>query len=196
MIKYPTKKALYTSEKTSAKNRGMTFEVLIDETNAFYRLMNKAIIYKKPTPIQIVRVDYPRRESAKITEAYYKTPSTTDYNGIYKGLYIDFDVKESKSETSFPLKNIHTHQIDHLKNVHEHGGVAFILIYLKAHDEIYFLSYKALEKFLKRSEKGRKSIAYDELKENAIKIPLSYRPSVPYLNAIDQYLQKDKSQTL
>ena len=193
MIKYPNKKTLYETKKISTKNRGMTFEALIDETNTFYRLNHKAVVHKKPTPIQIVNVDYPRRASAKITEAYYKTPSTTDYNGLYKGLYIDFDVKESRSSTAFPLKNIHPHQIEHLKAVNAHGGIAFILIYFKVYEEIYFVNYQLLEKYFKRSKKGRKSITYQELKDEAILIEQSYRPTIPYLKAIDQYL-KNKSQ--
>ena len=194
MIKYPNKKPLYNLEKISTKNRGMTFESLIDETNQFYLHQNIAVIYKKPTPIQIVNVDYPRRSGAKIIEAYYKTPSTTDYNGIYQGHYIDFDVKESRSKTAFPLSNIHSHQIEHLKRVHNHGGIAFILVYFKLHDEVYYLSYLELEKYVERAIKGRKSIAYDELKENGLCIPLSYRPTIPYLKAVDQVLKKDKSQ--
>ena len=34
-----------------------------------------------------MKVDYPNRSHAKIVEAYYQTPSTTDYNGIYRGKY-------------------------------------------------------------------------------------------------------------
>ncbi len=190
MIKYPTKKSVYQEKKISTKNRGMRFEALIDETNAFYRLNHEAVVHKKPTPIQIVNVDYPKRTSAKITEAYYKTPSTTDYNGVVKGRYIDFDVKESRSKSSFPLNNIHPHQIDHLKAVHAHGGIAFILVYFSVYDEVFFISYPLLEKYLKRSEKGRQSITYEELSREAILIKPSYRPTIPYLNAIEHYLKK------
>ena len=41
-----------------------------------------AVIHKKPTPIQIVRVDYPQRSRAKIVEAYFRQASTTDYSGF------------------------------------------------------------------------------------------------------------------
>ena len=50
----------------NSKNRGMTLENDLNETNEYYRDMDIAIIYKKPTPIKIVKVDYPSRSEAKI----------------------------------------------------------------------------------------------------------------------------------
>ena len=117
MIKYPNKKNAYTNKFHSTSNRGMNLESMINQTNEFYLDEDIAVIYKKPIPIQIVNVDYKQRSAAKIVEAYYKTPSTTDFNGIYKGRYIDFDAKETNSKTSMPLKNIHLHQIEHLKQL-------------------------------------------------------------------------------
>jgi len=194
MIKYPNKKTTYQSTKISVKNRGMTFETIIDETNAYYLMHEIAVIHKKPTPIQIVRVDYPSRKAAKIIEAYYKTPSTTDYNGIYKGHYIDFDVKESRNKTSFPIKNIHTHQYNHLKQVHQHGGIAFILILVHSLDAYYLLPFKALDYFYTRSFNGRKSIAYEELKTHALLVKEGINPRIDYLKVVD-YLIHQKTQT-
>ena len=45
--------------------------------------MDIEIIYKKPTPIKITKVDYPSRDKTVIKEAFFTVPSTTDYNGIY-----------------------------------------------------------------------------------------------------------------
>ena len=85
--------------------RGMSLEEDINLSNTYYLSVDQAVIYKKPTPIQIVKVDYPSRNKARIVEAYYQAPSTTDYNGIYKGRYIDFEAKETKS-LRFPFRNI------------------------------------------------------------------------------------------
>ena len=63
----------------------MTLESDIEATNLFYLNHGIAVIHKKPTPVQVVSVSYPARNKAKITEAYYKTPSTTDFNGVYQG---------------------------------------------------------------------------------------------------------------
>ena len=79
-------------------NRGMTLEKDIMMTNKYYLEANKAVIHKKPTPVQIVQVEYPKRSAAVIREAYFKQPSTTDFNGVYKGKYIDFEAKETNNK--------------------------------------------------------------------------------------------------
>ena len=91
----------------------MTLENDVEETNIYY-LETKEQYSQKPTPIQVVDVSYPSRNKAKIVEAYYRTPSTTDFNGIIKVIILT-DCK-TKSPTSIPLANIHVHQIEHLKN--------------------------------------------------------------------------------
>lgn len=132
MVNYPNKKKNnhYTSMiegKHNTAHRGMNLEEDINLTNEYYLSHDIAVIHKKPTPIQIVKVSYPERSSAKIVEAYFRTPSTTDYNGIYKGKYIDFEAKETKT-LSFPFTNISLHQINHLDKVIHHGGIAFLII--------------------------------------------------------------------
>ena len=109
-------------------NRGMGLEQDINDSNNYYLVQDIAVVYKKPTPITINKVDYKSRSDAIIKEAHFKIPSTTDYNGIYKGKYIDFEAKEVKNKTSFPLSNIHSHQINHLKNITQHGGIGFIIV--------------------------------------------------------------------
>ena len=109
---YPGKIKKKYKKIISHKNRGLDLEYLINITNNYYLEKNIAVIYKKPTPITVHKVDYKQN---KVTEGYYKTPSTLDYNGIYKGKYIDFDAKETINKTSFPLSNIHAHQIKHIE---------------------------------------------------------------------------------
>ena len=86
-IKHKIKNDKTTTINTNYGNRGMTLENELNSSNDYYRLIDKAIIYKKPTPIKITNVDYPSRDKAVIKEAYFTVPSTTDYNGIYKGKY-------------------------------------------------------------------------------------------------------------
>lgn len=190
MVNYPNKKTSFTKQKQNHKNRGMNFEAMINETNEYYLANNVAIIHKKPIPIQIVKVDYPSRSAAVIKEAYYKVPSTTDYNGIYKGHYIDFEAKETLNKTSFPLSNIHVHQIEHLDAIEKHGGISFVLIYFKTLDEIYLLESHNLMSYHNRSKTGRKSITIDEIKEKGYVILENYAPRIDYLKVVEVLLNK------
>lgn len=184
MIKHPIPKKTY-KKAVNKSNMGMTLESDIEATNQYYLDMNIAVIYKKPTPIQVVNVNYPKRSMAKITEAYYKTPSTTDFNGIYKGKYIDFDVKETNSKTSIPLSNIHPHQVEHLRSVEAHGGIAFLIVHWKYYDEHYYLPCSILLQYYDNVKKGgRKSIPYQTFRENAYLIPFSLNPRLDYLSVI------------
>ena len=148
-------------------------------------------MHKKPTPVQIVEVDYPKRSMAKINEAYYKTPSTTDYNGVYRGYYIDFDAKQCNSTSSFPLSNIHPHQVKHLNDITRHGGIGFLLIQLTKFNEIYLLETEKMNYFFDREKDGgRKSITLDELRENSYLIKESFPIRVPYLEQVDKIIEK------
>ncbi len=189
MIKYPIKRKSH-HKKTNYANLGMTLESDITATNQYYLNNQIAVIHKKPTPIQVVNVSYPARNKAKITEAYYKTPSTTDFNGLYKGRYIDFDAKETNSKTSMPLKNVHPHQIEHLKHVDEHGGIAFLIVHFKQYNEYYVLSFNVLYTYWtnQHKEKGRKSIPYNIFQTKAYPISFGFQPRLDYLSVIEKHL--------
>ena len=168
------------------ENRGMTLESELNSSNEYYREIDKAYIYERPTPIKIVKVDYPSRDKAVIKEAYFTIPSTTDYNGIYKGKYIDFEAKETKSKSSFSLANIHPHQIKHLENINRHGGIAFLIVRFTTLNNTYILSEDKLIDFLK--EKERKSIPIEYFKKNAYLIKDSYMPTIDYLKIVDELI--------
>ncbi|SFA98913.1 MULTISPECIES: Holliday junction resolvase RecU [unclassified Bacillus (in: firmicutes)] len=174
-------------KKTTYSNRGMTLEDDLNETNTFYLERKIAVIHKKPTPIQIVQVDYPKRSAAVIKEAYFKQASTTDYNGLYKGHYIDFEAKETKNKTSFPLKNFHQHQIDHMKNVILHNGICFIILRFSESEEVFLLEARHLLIYWDEMSKGgRKSIPKEEIMKVGYSIPLGFHPRIDYIKIIDQ----------
>ena len=185
-INYPTGRRPQTKVVNEA-NLGMDLEQMINDSNEYYLYNDIAVIHKKPTPVQIVKVDYPSRNKAVIKEAYYKTPSTTDYNGIYKGKYIDFDAKENHNKTAFPLANISTHQVEHLKNVQRHGGISFLIVAFNTYNEYYLLPFDVLNEYWINSLKdGRKSIPYQTFKEKAYLIKEGYLPRLNYLKVLDE----------
>ncbi|WLD91786.1 Holliday junction resolvase RecU [Alkalihalobacillus sp. AL-G] len=199
-FRYPNRKPassqLQTVGRTSFKekegnrsfaNRGMTFEDDINHSNLYYLQSGKAVIHKKPTPVQIVSVDYPKRSAAVIKEAYFKQPSTTDYNGVYRGKYIDFEAKETRNKTSFPLNNFHQHQIEHMRQVTKQDGICFILARFKTTQEDFLLKASDLFQFWEQQQQGgRKSIPKAFFEEKAPSIQLGYNPRIDYLEIIDK----------
>ena len=43
----------------SFKNIGMFLENIINDSNTYYNSNDKCLIYKKPTPIKVLKVSYP-----------------------------------------------------------------------------------------------------------------------------------------
>ncbi|MCI2788171.1 Holliday junction resolvase RecU [Staphylococcus warneri] len=183
------RKSTSNSSNIEYGGRGMSLEKDIEHSNAFYLKRGIAVIHKKPTPVQIVNVHYPKRSKAVINEAYFRTPSTTDYNGVYNGYYIDFEAKETKNKTSFPLNNIHDHQVDHMRNTYQQHGIVFLIIRFKSLDEVYLLPYSKFEFFWDRYQKDiKKSITVDEIRKNGYHIPYQYQPRLNYLKAVDKLI--------
>lgn len=182
--------ALAQGKEASAANRGMSLEEELNESNTYYVANSIASVHKKPTPIQIVKVDYPSRSAAVIREAYFRQPSTTDYNGIFEGRHIDFEAKETRNKTSLPLSNFHAHQIHHMRLILQHHGIAFAIIRFTVHNETYVLDASHIIQFWEEAQHGgRKSIPYSYIKEHGHCIPEGYRPRLDYLSVIrQQYL--------
>ncbi|MFK2824177.1 Holliday junction resolvase RecU [Bacillus sp. B190/17] len=173
--------------QNSYSNRGMTLEKDLNDTNIFYLERGLAVIHKKPTPVQIVQVDYPKRSAAVIKEAYFQQASTTDYNGVYRGRYVDFEAKETRSATAFPLKNFHEHQIIHMRKVEEQNGISFVIIRFALTEEVFYLPACQLFDYWDRMEQGgRKSITKTEIENTGFLIPKGFQPLIPYLSVIDR----------
>ncbi|MCI5552235.1 MAG: Holliday junction resolvase RecU [Tenericutes bacterium] len=192
-MKYPTGVKKELQKQINYGNRGMSLENDLNITNEQYRLDNKAIIYKKPTPITINQVDYKSRIDAVIKEAHFKIPSTTDYNGIYKGKYIDFEAKETKLDY-FPLNNIHKHQIVHLQKIVEHGGIGFLIVKFTKYNKIFLLEEKELTNFLNNNT--RKSIPLNYFETNGYPISEKWNPRIDYLKVLDQILKGEKCEKM
>lgn len=175
--------------ETSYSNRGKILEDALNESNLFYLQQNLANIHKKPVPIQIVKVDYPARSAAVIREAYFRTPSTTDYNGVWNGYYIDFEAKETENKTSFPLQNIHAHQIEHMKSVECQNGIAFFIIRFSKLGRNFVLPFHIIEHFWTMMHNGsRKSIPITVFEQQAIEIMEGYMPRLDYLQAVKKFI--------
>ena len=163
--------------------RGSTLEEMINSTNDKYRENGLALIQKIPTPITPVEID---QKSRHITKAYFEKQSTVDYIGAVQGIPVCFDAKECGKDT-YPLMNIHEHQVEFMRDFEKQGGIAFIVLMFTHKNEIYYVPFKDVLKFYERGMNGgRKSFTYDEIDKSYL-ISQSKGVLVHYL----EQLQKD-----
>lgn len=177
-------------ETLTFSRRGMSLESDLNDSNAYYLAIDRAVIHKKPTPIQIVKVDYPKRSKAIIREAYFRQPSTTDYNGVYRGFYLDFDAKETKNKTAFPFRNFHAHQIEHMRHCLKQKAICFAIIRFVTLNRIFLVPATYLiTKWDQQDCGGRKSIPFNEICKNSYEIKYALNPIIPYLDAVDKFIK-------
>ncbi|MCU6746663.1 MULTISPECIES: Holliday junction resolvase RecU [Lachnospiraceae] len=163
--------------------RGSALEDFVNRTNDRYGELGLALIQKIPTPITPVKID---KEQRHITLAYFDKISTVDYIGAVQGLPVCFDAKECHADT-FPLQNIHEHQVSFMEKFERQGGISFLLLYFSHRNELYYMQFKEILKFWKRAkEGGRKSFRYEEL-DPSFFMAFKNGYFVPYLD----YIQKD-----
>ena len=163
--------------------RGSTLEDLINHTNEKYRDMGLALIQKIPTPIKPINID---KESRHITLAYFDQKSTVDYIGAVQGIPVCFDAKECVT-TTFPLHNVHEHQMTFMEEFEQQGGISFIILYFTVLDELYYVPFRNLKEYWMRGKNGgRKSFTYEEL-DKSYRIFTRQGAYVHYL----EMLQKD-----
>ena len=166
--------------------RGSTLEEFLNRTNEKYLEQGLALIQKIPTPITPVQID---KEHRHITLAYFDQRSTVDYIGAVQGIPVCFDAKECNVDT-FPLQNIHEHQVSFMEEFEKQDGVAFLIIYFSARNELYYMTFRELKKFWDRAkEGGRKSIRYEELDISCF-MQLKNGCYVPYLDALQKDLER------
>lgn len=166
--------------------RGSTLEDLVNRTNEHYLSKGLALIQKIPTPITPIQID---KEHRHITLAYFDQKSTVDYIGAVQGIPVCFDAKECRVDT-FPLQNIHEHQVGFMGEFEKQGGISFLIIYYSGRDELYYMPYREMKVFWERSVNGgRKSIRLEELNPlHFMKLKSGFL--VPYLDAIQMDLDE------
>ena len=163
--------------------RGSTLEEFINHTNAIYDELGLPLIQKIPTSITPVKID---KEHRHITLAYFDKVSTVDYIGTVQGIPVCFDAKECSTDT-FPLQNIHEHQIRFMEKFEKQGGIAFLILYYSTKNLLYYMRFEEMKIFWDRAVSGgRKSFRMEELDAQFF-MHLKNNCYVPYL----EYIQKD-----
>ncbi len=188
-MQYPNKIKKDKNKAINYSNRGMNLESLINESNAYYSAQDIALIFKKPTPIGVSEAIY-TEHGRIIKNGFFKAPSTLDYNGVYKGHYIEFEAKETQNKTSFPLANFHEHQLQYIKRVLNHKGICFVL--MEMNQQIFLIKGEDLIFFLETT--NRKSIPYSYILEKGYIIKEKYNPPIDYLKEVENiYFKGEKN---
>lgn len=163
-------------------NMGMNLENDVISSCKYYREMGMAAIYKRPTPIRVWKVD--KTNPNKITEAHFDQKSTTDFVGVYRSRYIDFECKETKEDT-LHFQNIRPQQVEHLALVQRLGGIGFFVVSFTQRHEVYLLdAHFITDRIL--IEKSHQGFKRDFFIQNGILIEESYSPRLKLLDAIDK----------
>lgn len=161
--------------------RGSTLEELINGTNQIYQEKKLAVVQKIPTPIKPIQID---KEKRHITLAYFDQKSTVDYIGAVQGYPICFDAKECATDT-FPLQNIHLHQVNFMQAYEEQGGISFMILSFTQRNEFYYLRFSEMLSYWKRIEEGKpKNFKYKEL-DSRFFIPESRGVYLHYLHCLN-----------
>lgn len=166
--------------------RGSALEDLLNLTNDIYRTSRLALVQKIPTPITPMEFD---KESRHITLAYFDKISTVDYIGVVQGIPVCYDAKECAADT-FPLANVHEHQIRFMEEFQQQDGISFLIIFFTARDEVWLMPFEELKVYWDRMlAGGRKSFTYEEMRKE---YPVQRTPEVPlhYLKALERYVNR------
>jgi len=136
-------------------NRGKKLEKMLNAQNLIYRKRGLAVIYNLPLPVAITNMG----------PIPISTP--TDYIGSIGpyGQAVAFDAKETKNKTSFPLANIHDHQLNFLTLFEKTGGRSGFLIWFTelGDTEAFWTPASFIENFMETET--RKSIPYKTFKD-------------------------------
>lgn len=164
-----------------ARNRGLFLEEWIEQANAVYENKGLAVIRKIPTPWKVQRKFQPYKRTYEIAYAYPEAKSTVDFGGTAKKFSIWFDAKVTEKK-SYPLKNIHKHQVEYLQKVHEQGGKAFFLIHFSDSQKTWVLWLEQLICFVNSAERKSIPLAWIESNCDEVKsgngVMLDYLPLV------------------
>jgi len=158
---------------------------MVNRTNERYQEKGLALIQKIPTPITPVKMD---KEHRRIILAYFEQRSTVDYIGAVQGIPVCFDAKECVADT-FPLQNIHEHQVRFMEAFERQGGISFVLIYYTGKNRLYYMRFAEIQVFWNRAkEGGRKSFRFEEL-DPSFFLELKNGCYVPYLDGMNRDLE-------
>ncbi|QHX36496.1 Holliday junction-specific endonuclease [Spiroplasma sp. BIUS-1] len=99
--------------------------------------------------------------TARLNKNYF-----CDYIGLWNGVYLEFEAKETEKEF-FNLNNIKKNQLEKLLLVDKNSGCGFILIYFHLYEKLFLLNIRELK------ELKNKKIPFSYFQDNFLEINLN-----------------------
>ncbi|QBQ07508.1 Holliday junction-specific endonuclease [Spiroplasma gladiatoris] len=157
-------------------NKGMYLETIINNCLEFWISLG-LLVQKMPVNNKLISIEN------NIIKAKLDKNQFCDYNGIYKGFYLEFEAKET-SKNYFDLNNLKKNQVDKLDLIMKLKGLTFILIYFHMYDKYFCLNYSYIKKFRK------KKIEYDWFINNCYELQRKnlVLDLISYLNHLISYI--------
>ncbi len=161
-------------------NKGMFLETFINQTLKFYWDHQICWIRKQNlfvAPTKIVNKDI-------VGKLNYK--NDVDYYGIYQGIFICFEAKQTLKER-FLLSNIKPHQWEFLHNIDHYHGIAFLILSFLNTNEIFAIPYQTLHNL---KQQQIKSIDYPLLKKIGFLLEIRLPGIIDILSFLDFSLKQ------
>lgn len=147
-------------------NRGRALEDLVDVVLAGYEQRGVALVRRVPDPWRVVRRD------GRVVGAFPVRKGLVDYLGVWRGVPVAFDCKETGGTLSF--SKLPPHQVEFLERWACQGGLAALLVRFWRRGAVVWIPVGAL---LAVSRDGKRRLTLPECLECGVAVP--ERPGVP-----------------
>lgn len=164
------------------KNKGMLLEQLINITILDAIKKDIAIFHKLNVPVNISKIRK-NGSSILVEKAYIEKKSTTDYYGIFRGVFVTFEAK-STHESSMPFSNIKKHQWDYIDKIVKHGGIAFFVFGYMNENRYFIIDTSILQNINSRS------ISIDEASKFGYELDLEYPGKLSIFKFLEEKIKK------
>ena len=162
------------------KNRGMLLESIINKTIKRLNNNGNCVMHKINIPIKFASISN-HGKKLEAQNAFISSKSTTDYYGIYSGIFLAFEAKSTKGN-SIPGANIKNHQQEYLSKINRLGGLGFYIIMFSDYDEIFLLKGDHINTEIKKTYQ-RKYIA-----KHGVKLEIIYPGTINLLEGWDEMI--------
>lgn len=160
--------------------RGRYLETIVNKTIDFYNTSDLAVFTRKETPLKVLQ-NSELRNVKYVSKAIFSSKSTVDYYGLYKGVHVEIECKETWEKKCFPLSNIKEHQLLYLNKVNAHGGKAFLLIY--SHEKNLFFWLNA-ERINEEKTKQMKNISFNKMEKVGTVLNIEYPGIINFIKLL------------